>query len=258
MDFIKLMNEEIDESSSMESLFDSCRLLYGMRDFVGIRDYCVPRWKDKARRLIPSWDSLKVVAVDVNCIFHERHDLSPDDAVSELRGLYTELSPSVFVVCADYTPQPANIVATLDTLRAKICIEQHAGARSIDCLASIALQCSLLGPKCVMVADDRKLWQCLYAGVAMYDKKTKAYTNHDWLQATHRIKRHQVPDWMMMAKSVGETEASNRLQAYGDYIGTINHLREGELTNSYWEDKASYQVNVGTPVRWFLWTKDNK
>ncbi len=255
-DFVKLLNEEIDESEGLEGLFGVCQMLYGMKDFAGIRDYCVPKWKDKARRLVPSWNTTKVAAIDMSCIPHD----TTDSAVSYLRTLYKQLSPTEFIVCSG--EEHKKYSATLDTLRAKVCVEEHRSCT--DTMATIALQCALLGSRCVLVADDQRLWQCLYNGVAMYDHAKQAYINQEWLMATHRIKREQVVDWLTLVRSgiSEELEASNWLQAYGDFIGALNATRNGKLSDffeeRYWAEKEKYTLHHGTPVRWFSWTKDNK
>lgn len=289
MDFVKLLNEEIDECQGLEGVFDTSRLIYGMKDFAGVRSLCVPRWKDRARRLFPAWNSTTVAAVDLNSIFHAAHEVQPDDAeklsLGMLRKIYKELSPTIFVACADCRagvdkkqkhPQYKSsrpekpdgyreqLDATIDTLRAKICVEEHSGMEADDCLATIAFQCALLGSKCVLVANDKDLWQCLFSGVAMYDRTTKAYKNHDWLVANHRIRRDQVVDWLCMVgnkndmpgvEGVGMKTASDWLQAYGDFIGAMNATKNSKMEEffekHYWATREAHTLCVGVNVRWY-------
>jgi 5'-3' exonuclease len=295
-DFVKLVNEEIDESNDVTSLFNSSSIIYGMRSFQGVREYCVPKWKDKARRLIPTWESQKVVAVDLNSIFHAAFAVQPDDAsglcVNMLRNVYKTLEPTAFSVAVDCRKGVAKkyshpeykhkreekprayyeqLDATIDTLSAKICIEECPGVEADDCLATIAFQCALLGTKCVLVANDKDLWQSLYNGVAMYCRKTQEYRNAQWLMAHHRIKPTQVVDWLCLTggkndlpgvKGVGEKTASDWLEAYGDFIGAMDATKNEHMSaffkEHYWKVKEAHTLSVTTPVRWFLGLEANK
>jgi DNA polymerase-1 len=295
-DFIKLLNEEIEECETAEKLMDTSRILYGMRDFAGVRECCIPLWKDRARRFIPTWKDITVVAVDLNSMFHAAYGVQPDDAtglcLNMLRKVYKDLKPSVFSVCVDcrkgVTKKLENsgykcsrerepeafyqkLDATLDALRPKVRLEEHDGYEADDSLNTIAFQAALLGAKCVLVSRDKDMWQSLYPGVAMYDRKSGEFRNHDWLVATHRITRKQVVDWLCMVggkndlpgvPGIGEKRASDLLQAYSDFIGAMDHSENDGLKEffdtHYFKVKELHTLSVGVPVRWFSDLKANK
>jgi len=295
-DFVKLLNEEIEECETAEKLFDTSRILYGMRDFAGVRGYCIPLWKDRARRFIPTWKDITVVAVDLNSMFHAAYGVQPDDAtglcLNMLRKTYKDLKPSAFSVCVDcrkgVTKKLENagykcsrerkpdvfyqqLDATLDALRPKVRLEEHDGCEADDSLNTIAFQASLLGAKCVLVANDKDLWQSLYPGVAMYDRKSGEFKNSEWLLAAHRIKRQQVVDWLCMVggkndlpgvPGLGEKRASDLLQAHGDLIAamdaTSSEVLQRYFKDNYFKVKELHALSVGVPVRWFSDQKANK
>lgn len=288
-DFVKLVNEEIESCQSIDDIFATTAIIHGMANFAGIKEYSVPAWRDKARRMVPNWKSTTVVAVDLNHAFYAAHSVKPDDAtnlcINMLRNVYKDTSPTVFVVAADcrkgvakkYTQlpykveRPANpegfyrqLDDTIDTLRTKVCFEEHNGMEADDCLATIAFQCTLLGAKCVLVSNDSDLWQCLYSGVTMYDRKTKEYRNAEWLKAHHRITPKQAIDWHCMVggknglpgvDGVGKKTASEWLEAYGDFVNTMDVTQDDRLKqfflHHYWNVRQAHTLSTSVRVSWF-------
>lgn len=295
-DFVTMLNEEIDECTDLESMFATSVLIHNMKSFSGVREYSVPRWKDKIRRLIPTWKDASVFAVDLNSIFHAAFSVQPGDAenlcLQMLRNIYKDLGkPELFVVAVDCRkgvakkcthPQykhkreekPAEyyeqLSATVDTLSARLRLEEHFGVEADDCLATIAFQASLLGAKCVLIANDKDLWQSLYSGVAMYCRKTNEYRNAEWLMAHHRIKPTQVVDWLCMVgkndmpgvQGVGDKTASDWLQAYGDFINAMDATKNEHMRaffkEHYWKVKEAHTLSTSVPVRWFCGLDANK
>jgi 5'-3' exonuclease len=296
MDFVKMVGEEIEACETIGDMFSITPIIHGMASFAGVKEYGIPAWRDKARRMIPNWEQLTVVAVDLNQVFHCAYAVDPSGAsdlcLKMLRNVYKDTSPSQFVIATDCrkgvakkytslpykvnrTPKPADFYKqlgdTIDTLATKVCVEEHDGMEADDCLATIAFQCALLGCKCVLVSTDSDLWQALYSGVAMYDRKTKEYRNATWLKAHHRITHKQVVDWHCLVggkndlpgvPGVGAKTASEWLEAYGDFIGAMDATKNEEMKQyflrHYWAVKEAHTLNVSVGVRWFSRLNANK
>jgi DNA polymerase-1 len=112
------------------------------------------------------------------------------------------------------------------------------------------------------VANDKDLWQALFSGVAMYDRKTKEYRNAEWLKAHHRITPKQVVDYLCMlggkndlpgVPGVGAKTASEWLEAYGDFIGAMDATKNEEMKKyfheHYWTMRDLHSLKFSVDVK---------
>jgi 5'-3' exonuclease len=112
-----------------------------------------------------------------------------------------------------------------------------------DVLASLSTSYALAGDKCVMVCQDKDLYQCLGPKVNMYWKGQ--FFNRESLFKNYACEPKQWVDWLAMvgrndipgASGVGEKTASKLLITFGSYINCLNAI--DQVKNQFSEKVAA-------------------
>lgn len=249
-----------------------------------LTELIVPAFQAKASRLLPR--KSRVVAVDLNGFFWQSFGADPGNAntltQSRLRALYKDLKPEKFIIAKDGAdlerrkayPEykknrpllPANFVSQLKDLTEYLVskgiqVESHVGHEADDILASVAYRCMLLGLDCVLVSEDKDIWQCMSQTTKIYAPKAREHRDREWLLKTHDITPSHVVDWLCLVGKndvpsvygIGDKLASELLVAYQSFVGIMDSLdkltekkqqafRNFGYTN-YWLSSALHELN---------------
>ena len=92
-------------------------------------------------------------------------------------------------------------------------------------MASVAFRCKMRGHQCVIITEDKDLWQCLGSGVVMYSSRNHEFRNEDWLYSGHHLKPEQVVDYLCMVgkddspscRGIGDKHATDLLRKFGNF-----------------------------------------
>lgn len=293
-DWLPMLHEKFAACKTPQEIMQQSRLLWDLRSFDGIVEHGFDAWKYAARKLdvVPR----KVVVVDLPGIASAAHYIAkkedgntPEMVMHTLRKLYKELSPEVFLVATDCrTPTkrsmlyPAyksdresdeerreDVAKAIEEVRnSKAFLIECDGYEADDVMATAAFICQLSGSTCTLVTEDKDLWQCLGKGTAIYSNRKKEFFGADWLRSEHKIRPTQVVDWLCLVgkdaaptiHGVSDKTASEWLEAYGDFIGITNHLKDlspkkRELItayqNDYWIAKELHTLSRGVDGVWW-------
>lgn len=249
--------------------------------------------------MAPNDNGYSVVAVDVPAIFYAAFARTPDSAgevvsavKSRMDSIYEDTacdSKGRFILAVDgkknwrkdkfpeykckRQPKPSGFAETFAQAMDAVMdsgykIVEYDEYESDDILASVSYRAKLRRHSCVLVTDDRDLWQCLGMGTVMYSPRTRDYFNEDNLRAQHSITAKQAVDWLSLvgkndvpsAVGIGEKNASELLCKYGNFWGVFDatdDLPEAKAKSirdfaygKYWMARELLTLQKGLEVRW--------
>lgn len=283
---------EIEACSDIDTLMNEIGPVFYYCSKITPR-YCqalIKPFRSRARELCkpPS----KITVVDLSNVFHSvfARGNAVKDTRERLLRIYKEVDAKKFIVVIDpptstlkrrelfagykgkRNPKPPEfneqMQEVIQNLKAKgVQVELFDGWESDDIMASAAYRAKLLDTECILVADDKDLWQCLGGSTVMYEPCSKEYRGADWLMATHSITPQQAVDWLCLvgkndvpgAEDIGAVLASRYLSAWGDFNGVwesrhllTDHKRgsiEAFAKDGYWLARDLHTLRRDLAIR---------
>lgn len=291
-DALVYLRDKFVSAKTPEELIAMAGELWSFRHCFSVWDYARPIYRDQMKALWPDHSKQTIVAVDLSAILHSSWAVKGADKdlpITMLKNIYKATSPTHFILAldspsprkglseefkADREPKPQEFFdmcnSVIEYMQGKgIQTEKHDNFESDDIMASIALRCQAVECECILVTEDKDMWQCLEGKTAIYSPRAKEFRNAQWLYSKYAIKPIQAIDWVSLVGGknnvagcplIGETKASALLKAHGDIHGIYYHrdsltpkLKESFekfYKEDYWKIKEIHTLNRACPVSW--------
>ena len=293
-EWIKYLRDLFNAAPSPRELLKVGGELWYYRRCESVPEYAVPAFRLALRSMWPDSDKHTVVAIDLPSVVYAAWFVSQDNVdtpLSILRSIHRQTSPGSFIITtdcrsgvakrkssaaykADRDAKPPEFYEMFNKVISHlkdsgVQFEEHDGMESDDVMASIAFRAQLAKQPCILVTEDKDLWQSLGPNTSIFSARQKEYRNNEWLMAKHRITPKQVVDWLSIVGGknnipgvygVGDAVASGWLEAYKDAHGIYEHRdqlskKRGEAfvefyENNYWEASEMHTLSRTVDVGW--------
>lgn len=301
------LKELFKECKTPQDMMESAYVLYRMRNCVDVWPNGLRMWRSRMNEIAPNQQGKTLAVADLPAVYFVAWSVSkdkpeniPNITVDLLRDIWREMRPDYFSVamdsreyncksalCADYKadreerPKEFYIYRDIAIERVRgagIPVWEERGLEADDIMCSAGLRAFMMGQQCVMVTEDRDMWQGLMPGVVIYSRSKKEFRNEQWLKAKHGITPKQAVDYHCMVgknnipgvEGVGKTTASKLLQAHGSFMGIIDFMIStepkkkvrGQITenkrksiqkyfeNHYWDHQEIHRCSRMASVTW--------
>ena len=255
-------------TSTLRNIFEACETpeellkaashLVTYQNCKGVWDYSVPLFRSCMTELWKEHRQHKVVVVDISGLFHACWFVAGANAEHVLKMLRNAYSAtmdksSIFLCAIDHgrgkrdisedwkstreerPPEFYTMCSEVKaTLRSKgVNLQEYDNTEADDVIASVAFRCQLLDIPCIIVTEDRDMFQMLGKDTVIYSPRKKEYRNSDWLLATQGVRPSQVVDMLAIeggkndlpgAAQCGPKTARELLEAYIDVPGIMDHI----------------------------------
>lgn len=288
-DWVPMICRSFMDLESLNELYKMLGIIWELRKFEGVTTKCLDAARYRANQMCSDRGSTTVVdgesflfAAGWAC--KDKVEQIPECVVGMLKNVWRETKPFHFIVSfdsdrrikrekfpefkSDRKPDATRDKIesakpdVIEFVRSKnIQVEVWDGHEADDVLASVSLQCQLLGDTCVMVTEDKDCWQALGPNTTIYSRNKNAFYGLPWLKSTHKISPAQVVDWLVLvgkngvkgADKIGEQTASEYLSAYGDFheilLADITpKKREAMESLDYWKLREIHTLERTLPV----------
>ncbi len=251
--WITEIHQRIAKCSSMRELHGLATNFSHFRYSPDVVRQCIEPLRSRAVEICSDIVSHSYMVIDLPAIYHAAFSASEgtshviQETRSRMARLYKLHRPTWCIIGIDSKhswrkvffqgykakrpPKERNFMPLLDetlaALRAKNAwIEECHGYESDDVMCSVAYRCKILNQACILVTDDRDLWQCLGHKTVIQPIRDPALRDEAWLKAQHHITPKQVVDWLCLvgkddvpsAYGIGEETASQWLEMHGDFL----------------------------------------
>lgn len=288
-DWIPMICRSFMDLNDLNELYKMLNTIWELRKYEGVTSKCLDAARYRANQMCSDRGSTTVVDGEgllFTAAWACKHDPKKiaECVVGMLKTLWRETKPFHFIVSfdsdrrikrekfpefkSDRKQDPVRDIAESmkheveEFVRSKnIQVEVWDGYECDDVLATVAMQCQILGDTCVMVTEDKDCWQALGPGTTIYSKEKNAYYGTQWLKATHKITPAQVVDWLVLvgkngvkgADKIGKQIASDLLSAYGSIhdipLETLTPKKQEAIKSlDYWRLHEIHSLERGLPI----------
>jgi 5'-3' exonuclease len=254
-EWVPMLLGEIGNCSDMNQLTIKTEIVASLNKYEGVVGNCVAAIRSRAAEMWPYRGT--TVAVDGEGLLYTAgyacKELSSVKTcvLGMLRSIWKATEPYHFIVAFDSDrrlkrelfPEYKNSrndpkKIEIEALKPEIVehllssgaqVEVIDGYESDDVLATVAMQCQIMGDDCVLATEDGDCWQSLGPKTTIYSRLKEEFRGAQWLMTKHRITPAQVVDWLAMvgkndvpgADGIGKETASKYLESYGTFLDTL-------------------------------------